>query len=76
MDVFTMVVIIVVIGCVTSSIDNWVKHKNKAQKNQVQDGEIAGLKADVMRLTERVRVLEKLATDDDARLREEFRRMA
>jgi len=76
MDVFTMVVIIVVIGCVTSSIDNWVKHKNKAQKNKAQDSEITELKADVMRLTERVRVLEKLATDDDARLREEFRRMA
>ncbi len=76
MDVFTMVVIIVVIGCVTSSIDNWVKHKGKAEKNRVQDSEIADLKADVMRLTERVRVLEKLATDDDVRLREEFRRMA
>lgn len=76
MDVFTMVVIIVVIGCATSSIDNWVKHKNKAQKNQAQDTEITELKADVVRLTERVRVLEKLATDDDARLREEFRRMA
>jgi len=76
MDVFTMVVIIVVIGCATSSIDNWVKHKNKAQKNQAQDSEITELKADVVRLTERVRVLEKLATDDDARLREEFRRMA
>ena len=76
MDVFTMVVVIVVIGCVTSSIDNWVKHKNKAVKNQAQDSEIVALKADVARLTERVRVLEKLATDDDARLREEFRRMA
>lgn len=76
MDVFTMVVIIVVIGCVTSSIDNWVKHKSKNRKNQVQDDEIASLKADVMRLTERVRVLEKLATDEDMRLRDEFRRMA
>lgn len=76
MDVFTMVVVIVVIGCVTSSIDNWVKHKNKTQKNQVQDTEISGLKADVARLSERVRVLEKLATDDDAHLREAFRRMA
>jgi len=76
MDVFTMVVVIVVIGCVTSSIDNWVKHKNKAQKNQAQDSEITELRADVMRLTERVRVLEKLATDEDTRLREEFRRMA
>lgn len=76
MDVFTMVVIIVVIGCITGSVDNWVKHRSKAQKNQAQDAEIDGLRADVLRLTERVRVLEKLATDDDSRLREEFRRMA
>ena len=76
MDVFTMVVVIVVIGCVTSSIDNWVKHKEKAATNQVQDDEITALKADIMRLTDRVRVLEKLATDEDQRLREEFRRMA
>jgi len=76
MGVFEMVVAIVVIGCVTSSIDNWVKHHSKAQKNQAQDAEIHRLKADVDRLTERVRVLEKLATDDDARLRQEFRNLA
>ncbi|MEL6324112.1 MAG: hypothetical protein AAGJ29_08040 [Pseudomonadota bacterium] len=76
MGVFEMVVAIVVIGCVTSSIDNWVKHRSKAQKNQAQDAEIHRLKADVDRLTERVRVLEKLATDDDARLRQEFRNLA
>lgn len=76
MDVFTMVVVIVVMGCVNSISNNWFKHKSKAAKNHAQDSEIDALKADVMRLTERVRVLEKLATDDDARLREEFRRMA
>jgi len=76
MDGTTMIVMIVVAGCFASSFDNWVKHKNKAQKNQSQDGEIAALKADVARLTDRVRVLEKLATDDEARLRDEFRKMA
>ena len=76
MDVFTMVVVIVVVGCVASSFDNWVKHKNKAAKNQAQDQELESLRADVMRLTERVRVLEKLATDDDARLRQEISRLA
>jgi len=76
MDGTTMVVMIVVAGCFASSFDNWVKHKNKAQKNQSQDSEIAALKADVMRLTDRVRVLEKLATDDETRLRDEFRKMA
>jgi len=76
MDGTTMIVMIVVAGCFASSFDNWVKHKNKSQKNQAQDSEIAALKADVTRLTDRVRVLEKLATDDEARLRDEFRKMA
>jgi|GEM_PF-1681195 len=76
MDGTTMIVMIVVAGCFASSFDNWVKHKNKSQKNQSQDSEIAALKADVTRLTDRVRVLEKLATDDEARLRDEFRKMA
>ena len=76
MEVFTMVVIIVTIGCLTSSFDNWVKHKSRAQKNRAQDGELETLRADVAQLTERVRVLERLATDEDFRLRDEFRRMA
>jgi len=76
MDGTTMIVMIVVAGCFASSFDNWVKHKHKTQKNQSQDTEIASLKADIARLTDRVRVLEKLATDDEARLRDEFRKMA
>jgi uncharacterized protein YlxW (UPF0749 family) len=76
MDGTMMVVMIVAVVCIAGSFDNWVKHKNKAQKNQVQDNEIVALKADIATLTDRVRVLEKLATDDDARLRDEFRRMA
>ncbi len=76
MGVFEMVAIIVVIGCVTSSIDNWVKHREKARKNLAQDGEIATLRGEVGRLAERVRVLERLATDEDSRLRSEFRKLA
>lgn len=76
MDGTTMVVMIVVVGCVAASFDNWVKHKSKNQKNKTQDNEIITLQADVKRLTERVHVLEKLVTDDEARLRDEFRRMA
>lgn len=76
MDGTTMVVMIVVVACLAGSFDNWVKHRNKTQKNAAQDNEISSLKADVMRLTERVRVLEKLATDDDTRLREEISRLA
>ena len=76
MDVFTMVVVIVVIGCVTSSIDNWVKHKAKAEKNTAQDGEIVRLRAEISDLQTRMQVMEKLATDDDSRLREAFRKLA
>ncbi|MEL7129202.1 MAG: hypothetical protein AAGK23_06615 [Pseudomonadota bacterium] len=76
MGVFEMVVVIVVIGCLTSSFDNWVKHKNKARKNQAQDTEIQRMQTDIDRLQERVRVLERLATDSDTRLREEISRLA
>lgn len=76
MDGTTMVVMIVVVGCLAGSFDNWVKHRNKTHKNAAQDTEIASLKSDVMRLTERVRVLEKLATDEDTRLRQEISRLA
>ena len=76
MGVFEMIVVIVVIGCVTSSIDNWVKHKSKSEKNRVQDGEIDRLQAEIADLKARMQVMEKLATDNDAELRAAFRRLA
>jgi predicted nucleic acid binding AN1-type Zn finger protein len=76
MGVFEMVVAIVVIGCVTSSIDNWVKHKAKSEKNRVQDGEIEGLRSEIADLKARMQVMEKLATDNDADLRAAFRKLA
>ncbi|MEM7664000.1 MAG: hypothetical protein AAF742_08510 [Pseudomonadota bacterium] len=76
MGVFEMVVIIVVIGCLTSSFDNYIKHRNKTLKNQSQDADIQRMQTEIDRLTERVRVLERLATDDETRLRDEFKRMA
>ena len=76
MGVFEMVVVIVVIGCLTSSIDNWVKHKSKSEKNRVQDGEIDRLQAEIADLKARMQVMEKLATDNDADLRAAFRKLA
>lgn len=76
MDGTTMVLLIVVAVAFAGSFDNWVKHKNKSATNAAQDEEIQSLKADVQRLTERVQVLERLATDEDSRLREEFRHIA
>jgi len=76
MGVFEMVVVIVVIGCVTSSIDNWVKHKAKSEKNRVQDSEIVRLRAEISDLQARMQVMEKLATDNDADLRAAFRKLA
>ena len=76
MDGTTMVLLIVVVAFVAGSFDNWVKHKAKSATNTAQDKEIQSLKADVQRLNERVQVLERLATDEDSRLREEFRHIA
>lgn len=76
MDGTTMVLLIVVVAVLAGSFDNWVKHKAKSETNKEQDIEIRALKADVDRLTERVRVLERLATDEDFQLRKEFQNMA
>lgn len=76
MGVFEMVVIIVVIGCLTSSFDNWIKYKNKTRKNEAQDADFQGMQANIDKLTERVHVLERLATDEEARLRRDFRDIA
>ena len=48
--------------------------RNRLRVKGERDGR--DLRKDVERLTERVRVLETLATDEDKRLRDEIRRLA
>lgn len=73
---FTMVVIIVMIGVTAGVINNWIKVRSEREDTAASEEELFRLRKDVERLTERVRVLETIATDKDERLRDEIRRLA
>lgn len=68
MDVFTMVVLIVLIACVTGVAKVHFENRKREQATQVDDdlrGELDGIK-------ERVEVLEKIVTDGKYRLADEI----
>ncbi|MBB36629.1 MAG: hypothetical protein CME88_10555 [Hirschia sp.] len=66
---FTMVVLIVAISVGAGVFNNWIKMRQGASVNADQEQELTRLRKDVVTLTERVRVLETLVTDDDHKLR-------
>jgi hypothetical protein len=72
---FTMVVLIVAISVGAGVINNWLKLKHANQRNATQDQELEGLKAEVAKLQDRVRVLEKLAVDGDRVLSAEIAKL-
>jgi ABC-type multidrug transport system fused ATPase/permease subunit len=73
---FTMVVFIVLIAVGAGVVNNWIKTRGNREADEAAQEEMFRLRKDVERLTERVRVLETIATDKDERLREEIRRLA
>ena len=73
---FSMVVLIVLICVGAGVINNYLKSKANAKDDAASEEELFRLRKDVERLTERVRVLETIATDKDERLRDEIRRLA
>lgn len=84
LNFFEFVIGIVVIGSVAGVIQQGIKlerDKVRARRRGEDDdaammgGVVEGLHKEVARLKERVRVLEKLVTDDDRRLAEEIDRL-
>ena len=83
LGVFEMVIGIVLIGSVAGIIQQGIKlEQDKVRARQDGAGESAALAGvvsdlhqDVAKLKERVRVLEKLVTDDDRRLADEIERL-
>lgn len=73
---FTMVVLIVLIAVGAGVVKTWLETK----ANSAADGEtlarVDELESEVLRLRDRVKVLEKITTDGDNRLREEISRLA
>lgn len=76
MDPFTMVVAIVAVSVGAGVINNYVKLKSTRQADSVAEAELQRTLAEVERLKERVRVLEKIVTDNDRHLAEEIRKLA
>jgi cell division protein FtsL len=72
---FSMVVAIVAISVGAGVINNYFKTKNLNARNVDQDREIGDLRAEVAKLTDRVKVLERLAVDSDKQLASEISRL-
>ncbi len=82
MGMFEFIVVIVAIGSVSGVIHAALKHEERKQKYRTRGAEgdeVRGLVGDahteIARLKDRVRVLEKLVTDDDRRLASEIERL-
>jgi len=73
---FTMVVLIVLIAVGAGVIRTWLETKANASSNSEDRDRMAKMEAEIDRLNERVRTLERLATDPEQRLREDFSRLA
>ena len=73
---FTMVVLIVLIAVGAGVVKTWLETKANASTNSEDRDRMAKMEAEIDRLNERVRILERLATDPEQRLREDFSRLA
>jgi len=76
MDPFQMVVVIVAIVFGTKAWRDHMRFKEMRANDRASDVEFERMADEVSRLKERVRVLEKIVTDGDQRLREEISRLA
>jgi len=72
---FTMIVLIVLISVSAGVIQTWIKSRRTDTDDPRRQEEIAQLRDQVAGLTERVRVLETITTDADAKLREDISRL-
>jgi hypothetical protein len=68
MDVFTFVIIVVIIGCGTGVLTEYFKHKRKAGEASVGDE----VYDELDRLRERIEVLERIVTDEKYHLAKEL----
>lgn len=75
MDPFQMVVIIVLISVGAGVINNYLKMKANRTDDAASDTELTRVMGEVDRLKERVRVLEKIVTDNERQLAEDIRRL-
>lgn len=71
MDVFTMVVVIVVVSCGAGVINNYLKIRRAEQRG----GAGADVKAEIEALKQRIAALEAIVTDERYHLQRELDRL-
>ncbi|MEE2930399.1 MAG: hypothetical protein VX599_06765 [Pseudomonadota bacterium] len=73
---FTMVVLIVLIAVGSGVIKTWLETRSNSTADEETRLRMEDLEREVLRLRDRVKVLEKITTDSDKTLREEISRLA
>ena len=76
MDQIVMVVLIVLISVGAGVVNNYLKLKANAKSDKGADEDIQRVLGEVDQLKERVRVLEKIVTDQERQLSDEIRKLA
>lgn len=75
MDGTVMIVLIVAISVGAGVVNNYLKLRSANRRNVDQDRELETVKAEVARLSDRVKVLEKITVDADRQLSAEISRL-
>ena len=73
---FTMVVLIVLIAVGAGVIKTWIETRANSTADEETKLRMEDLEREVIRLRDRVKVLEKITTDNDSHLRDEISRLA
>lgn len=76
MGVFEMVVIIVLISVGAGVVNNYLKMRADHRSDEDANLEVRKVLGEVAQLKDRVRVLEKIVTDQERQLSEEIRKLA
>ncbi|MBI1359697.1 MAG: hypothetical protein GC155_05365 [Alphaproteobacteria bacterium] len=74
-DPFSMIVAVVALSVGAGVINNYFRMKRATARNVDQDRDVTELRAEVAKLTDRVKVLERLAVDADKQLSSEISRL-
>ena len=73
---FTMVVLIVLIAVGSGVIKTWLETRSNSTADEETRLRMEDLEREVLRLRDRVKVLEKITTDSDKSRRDEISRLA
>lgn len=73
MDVFTFVIIVVIIGCGSGVVNNYLK--NQRERTLMSGEEDEAVYQEVAVLRERIEVLEKIVTDEKYQLERDLNRL-